>query len=128
MIMERYLILAIFFSIAFGKMEIVIDEKLEKCVDAKDDAGVSDLSEFEIIAESDTKVFLNGSIKFLKNVEAPWMIHMFAEKLHRGQWNVYAIDKTVPDFCSVMHSPKEVWYPYVKDFGGCPIAAGVSFK
>lgn len=128
MIMERYLILKLFFSIALGKMEIVLDEKLEKCVDAKDDAGFYDMSEFEIVAESDTKVFLNGSIKFLRNVEAPWSVHIFAEKFNRGQWNVYAIDKTVPDFCSVMHRPSEPWYLYLKDFGGCPIKAGVSYK
>lgn len=115
-----------FISFAFGKMEIYLDEKIEKCVDAQDDAGYLDLSDFFIVAESDTSVFLNGSVRFLKTIESPWKVHMVGEKFERGEWNVYAFNKKVADFCAVMHSPAEVWYPYFKDFNGCPIEAGVS--
>lgn len=113
---------------AFGKMEFTVDEKIENCPEAQNEAKIYDLSNFEIVAESDTETFLNGTIVFLHAVEAPWKMHIYSEMFHRGQWSVYAVDKKFTDFCSVMHNPNEIWYPYMKDLKGCDIKVGVSLR
>lgn len=109
-------------------MDIILDEDFEKCTADGEEAGLVDLSNFELIAETDTKVFANGNLTFPKGIKAPLEVHAFAEKFHRGQWDVYAYDRRIPDFCAVIHQPTETWYQFLKDVQGCPLEAGVRFK
>ena len=120
-------IISFLFSSIFGKMEIIIDERIENCTKPGDEGGAFDISNIELIAETDTEVFANGTLRFIKNLGAPWYVNAFTEKFHRGQWNLFALDKKIPDFCAVMHSSTEMWYKYFKDFKGCPLNFGVSF-
>lgn len=115
------------FCFVVGKMEIIIDEKIDNCTKPYEIAEVWDFSNFELIAESDTEVYANGSVKFLKDVDGRWAANIFAEKFYRGQWNIYAFDKKVPDFCASKHNPAELWYKYFKDTKPCPLKAGVIF-
>lgn len=112
-------------DLVLGKMEIILDEKLEDCSDPEDAAGLFDLSDFEMIAETDTSIFLNGTIRFRKDVQAPWKVFGYGETYDRATWSKRA-ERTIPDFCQVMHTPTEQWFPYFKDQPGCPYKAGVS--
>lgn len=109
-------------------MDIIIDEKIETCVVSKEAAGVMDVSQMELVAETDTKLVLNGTITFLKAVQSPWPTHSFAEKYERGKWNLFAYDKKLPDFCALIHRPNEIWYYYTKQLKGCPLQPGVSYQ
>lgn len=109
-----------------AKMTMILDEGFEKCVEPEEDANVFDISSAEIVAESDTEVYFNGSVKFLRAIESPWFVHVYTEKFERGGWNVYAMDRKIKDFCAVIHSSLEIWYRFTKDLKGCPLAAGVS--
>lgn len=111
-----------------GKMDFIIDEKIETCVGSGEAAGAVDISHVELVAETDTKLVINGTVTFLKAIQSPWPTHTFAEKNDRGKWNLYAYEKTVKDFCSVMHKPTEVWYYYMKNLKGCPLQPGVSYQ
>jgi hypothetical protein len=107
----------------------VFYEKFEICVDTEELAGVLDFSEFQIIAESDTDVYLNGSLNFVKEVEAPWKAKIFTEKFDRNEWHIKALDKKISDFCESIRDEKEPWYFVTSKFepNECPFAAGVSF-
>jgi hypothetical protein len=111
---------------SFGKIEIILHETFEKCVKPEEEAGVIDMTSFELIAESDSDVFMNGSVKFLKEIKAPWIVHAYTEKFIRGQWSLYAMEKKISDFCAVIHKKSEIWYNYMKDLPGCPLEQGVS--
>lgn len=47
------------------------------------------------------------------------------EMFHRGQWNIYAVQKKIPDFCAILHDKSEIWYPFTKTLPKCDIKAGV---
>lgn len=118
-------IVSFLFSSVLGLIEIVVDERIEKCTKPGDEVFL-DISNLELIAETDTTVFANGTIRFMKNVGAPWYTHSFSERFQRGQWNLFAFDKKISDFCAVMHRPTELWYKYFKNLKGCPLNVGVS--
>lgn len=120
------LICSMLLKFTSAKITMILDEGFEKCVEPEEDANVFDFSNAEIVAESDTDVYFNGSVKFLKKVESPWFLHIYTEKFERGEWNVYAMNRKIKDFCAVLHNPLEVWYRYSKNLKGCPLAAGVS--
>lgn len=125
--LSAFLCCAIFFpSPSFSRIEIILHETLENCVQSGEEAGVIDMTKFELIAVSDTEVFLNGTVKFLKAIKAPWIVHAFTEKNIRGQWSLYALEKKIPDFCEVMHRKSEIWFSYMKDLPGCPLEKGVN--
>lgn len=107
-------------------MEIILDEKLENCTAPGVKAGALDFSEFELIAESDTEIFANGTVKFLKNAASPFKNRVYAEKFDRGQWTPQLIDKKYPDFCAVKNIPSEPFYKYFLDCPKCPFQAGAS--
>lgn len=103
----------------------VFDEVIQDCTTPDTKAGFFDFSGLEIIAENDTHAYLNGSWKFLKEVSSPWVYVIYTERFERGQWNLFAFNKRVPDFCKVIHSPTEPWYMIYKNVPGCPLKAGV---
>lgn len=106
----------------------VFAESFEECVKPKDKAGVCDFSSMEVIAEDQKHSFLNGSFKFMKDLKAPWDYKLYTERFERGQWNVFAFNKRVKDFCAVMHKSSEPWYGFYKGVPGCPAAKGVSIN
>lgn len=105
----------------------IIYEEFEKCVEPEETAGKFDFSELEIIAESDTKVYFNGSWNFLKQVKSPWAVLFSTEKYERGVWNPGPLSKKIKDFCKSIQSQSEPWYSVTRHFEpkNCPFAAGV---
>lgn len=116
----------ILFNYAMCKMKVMIDERTEKCTKPGFKSGLFDFSSFELIAETDTAIHANGSIKISQGWQSPLRVHVYFEKFDRGKWSVMAYDKHHPDFCTVMHDPKEPSYKFFKDCPACPAKAGVS--
>lgn len=119
--------LVIFTVSVFGKMDFYIDETVENCAESGEAAEAFDFSKLDFIAKSDTEMIMNGSVNFKKDFDKPWRVFAFTEKFDRGQWNAYAFQRRIEDFCSIIHSPTENFYQYTKDLKGCPLSAGVSF-
>lgn len=111
--------------VVFAKMEIMVDESLQNCT-KPGTGGALDFSEFELIAESDTVLYMNGSVKFLKTAALPFKNYVYAEKFERGQWTLQAFERKYPDFCNVKNDPKEVAYSYFRVCPKCPFEAGES--
>lgn len=118
----------LFCSLVFGKMEIIVDEKIVNCTEPGDLAGAMDFSQVELVAESDTTIVSNGTIRFLKPVKAPWKVHAYAERFTRGQWTLYGYNKKIDDFCTVMHNPTEIYYKWFKVCPKCPLEVGAIIK
>jgi hypothetical protein len=112
------------FKSAFGGMEMIPSEQIEICGKAEESAGVYDVSMFNIVTESDDDFFFNGTVKFLKSFGAPWKVDTFTEQFYRDKW-VPGVEKKIPDFCSEMKNPANVFYQFFKDQKDCPIEAGV---
>ena len=126
-IVLQIIILSIFLpNFTTGRMKVMIDERVENCTTPGVQSGLFDFSSFELIAESDTEIYANGSIKYLKELKSPLKVHVYTEKFDRGKWNVMAYDKHQSDFCRVMHDLKEPSYKFFKDCPKCPIKPGVS--
>lgn len=110
----------------FRKIVPIISEKFENCAEPAFDYRVVDTSNYELIAVNDLEVYINGSIKILKDVVGPTPFHIFAERFERGQWVVMYYDTKRADFCRAMKNPTEIWYEKLKDLQGCPLKPGVS--
>lgn len=106
----------------------IVYEDFEICVEPENNAGKFDFSQLEIFAESDTKVYVNGSWTFLEEVKSPWTATIFTERYERGQWNVEALHKRFPDYCDAIQKETEPWYRITSKFEpkSCPFPAGVS--
>lgn len=99
-------------------------DNLERITDPKNDPEWLDCSNLEVVMESDYDVFLNGTIKVLKDIKhVP--VKLYAEKYDRGQWHVALYNKKLRNFCTKFHSSLELWYYYTKNFPRCPLKAGV---
>lgn len=85
-----------------------------------------DSSDLEIIMESDDDFFVNGTIKFLKPIHAPWKAKGVGERWIRDHW-VPGAEKKVKDLCDIMHDEVDPAYPFFKDQKDCPLEAGVSW-
>ena len=120
---------ALCFELSYTKVIPIIYEDFEMCVDDPAEvAGKLDFSELEVFAESDTKVYLNGSMNFLKEVKKPWSWVVFTERFSRNQWNVDSFYRKIPDFCKSILNPLEPWYFITSKMtpNNCPFLAGVS--
>lgn len=84
-----------------------------------------DYSNLQIIPENDTHTFLNGSVKFLREMSDSWHLHLHTEHYERGQWLPQAYVQDIADYCKEMHNPVQPWYYATKDFKGCPIPKDV---
>jgi hypothetical protein len=109
----------------FRKVVPILSEEYENCATPEEDYGVADFSEYELIAVNDYEVFINGSVKILRDIESPLPVHVFAERFERGQWIVMYYDTKRADFCKSMKDSSEIWYDIMKDMKGCPLKAGV---
>jgi hypothetical protein len=112
-------------SSLFRKVVPILSEEYENCASPEEDYRLTDFSEYELIAVNDYEVFINGSVKVLKDIDGPVPLHVYAERFERGQWNVMYYDTKRTDFCKSMKDPTEVWYDIMKDKKGCPLKAGV---
>lgn len=108
------------------KFVSVFDKRIENCAKPEEDAKALDVSNFEFIAESDEDVFINGSIKILRDFKNPVPVHFYAERFDRDQWIVTYFDQKRPDFCAAFKDPKEVWYTKFQKQKGCPLKAEVT--
>jgi hypothetical protein len=108
----------------------IIYEEFEVCTEEGEEAGVFNLTDLEIFAESDLRVYLNGSWTFLQEVKSPWNVIIFMEKLIRNQWSVEILNKDIPDFCEVIQKPTEPWFSITSKFTHreCPFQAGVRWQ
>lgn len=111
-----------------GKIVFLPDDKIEDCSKPGEKAGYYDLSKVEIVIETDTEIFINGTVLFLEEVTGPWKTHVYTEQYVRSKWVPAVVEKKVPDLCSSLHKPNEAWYNHLKDQTGCPIPKGVSKK
>lgn len=125
--MKRVAFLLFLLCVTFSTAKVVFlfDETFERAVAPEDAAEWFDFSNMEVIMESDTSMFLNGTWKILKNLTSPWKCRMYAEEFKRGLWIPAIIEKKYPDFCESMHNKNEISYPLFKNLEGCPLPAGV---
>lgn len=123
-------LLLFFLKYCSSKVIPIIYEEYEECVKPEEKAGKFDFSELEIIAESDTHVYMNGSWNFIEEVKSPWTAIIFMERYERSQWILEALYKKVPDFCKSIQDPEETWYHVTSHFEpkNCPFPAGVRFS
>jgi hypothetical protein len=115
------------FSSIIGKIAFLPDDKIENCSEPGEAAGYYDITGVEIIIETDTDIYINGTVGFLKEVTAPWKTHVYTEQYVRSEWVPAVIEKKIPDLCKTLHSPTEPWYNHLKDQIGCPIPIEVSY-
>lgn len=112
-----------------AKIVAIPYEDFEICVPPEERAPNFDYSEMEIIVESDTEAYLNGSWNIVEETKSPWNMTIYSEKYERGVWNVQAFQRRIPDFCRVIQSPFEPWYHISSKFvpKNCPFPKGVSW-
>lgn len=121
-----FLFLAIYVETTSAKIIILPEEGIENCAESEEvDARYFNISEVEILVESDVDVFLNGTVTIMRDLHSPWVVEYFAEQFYRGQWNQSPIRRKFDDFCPFFHNPTDVWYKLLKDFPGCDFKAGV---
>jgi hypothetical protein len=110
---------------SIGKIVLLPDDKIEICSEEK--SGHFSYDDLHIEIESDTDIFLNGSVKFLKEVKSPWNLKAYAEQSVRDKWIVAMFNRKIPDYCAAMKQHGEFWYDMLKDKQGCPILEGVNY-
>lgn len=115
-------------NLTLGKIILLPDDRIEKCVDAKNDAKFYDVSKMEVIMESDTDIFLNGTFKHLREFKRGIKGRVYAEQFVRGKWVFSMINRKIPDWCDSMANPLEAWYDFYKEYPRCPLKAGVSIQ
>jgi hypothetical protein len=107
------------------KFAFIVSETYENCAPDGQDANGLDMSEFELIAESDTEVALNGSIKFMRKVESTIPCEVYIEKFIRGQWVKELYDKKFNDLCEAIDNPRNAFYKKFEKQKRCPLDVGV---
>jgi hypothetical protein len=125
--------LHLFFLVVFALVDsstarygMIISETIDNCAPKDKDAKAFDKTNYELIAVSDTEVYSNGSLKFLRDFSNA-SFHVYTEKLIRNKWCVEVFDAKRPSFCAALRNPTEVWYRKVQKHKLCPLKAGVSF-
>jgi hypothetical protein len=118
-------VLTIYLHVSDALYRFVVSGSFENCSPQDQDAKAFDVSNFEMIAESDTDVYMNGSVKFMRDVGSNTGVHIFYEKLIRGQWNIEVFNANRSSFCASLQNPMEGWYIKTKKLKGCPLKAGV---
>lgn len=107
------------------KFAMSVDERIENCADPKFDAKALDLSELELIAESDFEVFINGTAKFTREHRSSIPFQILAERFDRNQWHLSVMNTKRDDFCKSIHNLAELWGAKMMKFKGCPLKVGV---
>lgn len=119
-------LLCLIFKLSLGKIALLFDENVQVCSEPGKEANVIEMDDLSVVMESDTDVFLNGSVKFPKGLKPPWKSRFYAEQYVRNQWVTSMVDRKIPDQCFSGWNPVEIWYPYLENQTRCPIPAGVN--
>lgn len=106
-------------------MEFVPYEKIERCSGPGKRIEVLDFSKFHIIVESDEDFYLNGSLKFLKEVKAPQRTKLAGERWIRDKW-IPGVEKKAEDCCEALKNKLHPSYQILGEQKYCPMSAGVS--
>lgn len=96
------LTLVINFHFCSAKYGLVVSETVENCAPEGSDAKALDKSNFEIISESDTEFFFNGTIKIMRNYDNA-SFHVYTEKFIRGKWHQEVYNAKRQSFCQSFH-------------------------
>ncbi|CAO1312890.1 unnamed protein product [Diamesa serratosioi] len=108
-----------------GKIVIVIDGDYEDC-------GTSyfDMTGLEFKAYNDTHLFLDGPLKVMKLIQAPWRVKITMEKFENNKWQPPMMSRLIPDFCATIQSPSEFYYHVTKNWvpKHCPYQAGTAIE
>lgn len=121
------IIIASLLAFTCAKVVPVISEQYETCVSPENSAGKYDTSGVELIALSDTDLFVNGSLKILKEVKSPFSGKVFAERFDRGAWSLELFNRNYNDFCTTFVNPLEPSYVFTSKMEpkACPFPANV---
>uniref|UniRef100_A0A1I8NX48 MD-2-related lipid-recognition domain-containing protein n=1 Tax=Stomoxys calcitrans TaxID=35570 RepID=A0A1I8NX48_STOCA len=100
------------------------DQTFFQACDAHDDGGTTNLKElveFNMIneyADDMETIITNGNVTILVDIDPQVPISLEVEiyKWERGTWvdSIFSIRR--PNFCATAFSPKEFWYPFIKQF------------
>lgn len=100
---------------------------MQECYEYKyEKANIVDYSKIDLIPFNDTDVFINGSLTFVRDVNAPFKINVYTEQYIQGQWLLQAFNRTFDDFCFSMKNPGEPFYTEMLSRPRCPYKKGVS--
>lgn len=120
----------IIFSLLFisvnSKILPIVNEVFEDCNRGSDTERTFDFSElkFKIISN---EMFIDGKVKFNKELRGQWSVKASVEKLEQGTWLISFLNRYIQDFCQVIKQTSEIWYPITKHVKqDCPFEAGVS--
>jgi hypothetical protein len=113
--------------VAWAWMEMVPGDRIEDCSAPGKAANMMNYSGLEIIMESDTDFFLDGTLTFLKPIHSPWKLNFIGERWYRDKW-VPGIERKTEDACPEIHNKINPTYKLLKDQKDCPLEAGVSVK
>ena len=120
------LFLGLFFPrFVIGKMELIVDENYEICTKSGIERAL-DFSGFELIAQTDTTIFGNGTVKFLKNATNPFNVRTYAEKFERGKWTPRVFERKISDACELINDPNDPIFKYFIYCPPCPFQAEAS--
>lgn len=121
------IIIASLLAFTSAKVVPVISEQYETCVSPENSAGKYDTSGVELIALTDTDLFVNGSLKILKEVKSPFSGKVFAERFDRGAWSLELFNRNYNDFCTTFINPLEPSYVFTSKMEpkACPFPANV---
>lgn len=120
----QIVITAAFLAVSSAKLKLETEGPLEKCDPNAVTPGVVE-PDVEYIMDDDDNLYGNGTYLFHREIRK-WPVKFYTMKFSEGNWVAGPFQRTVSDFCKVMHSPVEIWYPFFKSFRGCPIKKGVS--
>ncbi|XP_062542030.1 uncharacterized protein LOC134210020 [Armigeres subalbatus] len=85
-----------------------------------------DFSNLDYDYDDDGYLTVNGNFTFLRDIASPYPAYFHSEQMERGEWRRALIERSVPDFCAVLQSPTEIWYPITRYLNkkACPYKAG----
>lgn len=109
-----------------SKILPIVDEIFEDCNRGDEKDRTFDLSELKF-KTTDNEMFMDGNVKFNKEISGQWTVKVSVEKKEQGAWLISFLNRYVQDFCQVIKQTSEVWYPITKHVKqNCPFLAGVS--
>lgn len=106
-------------------MEVLPHDNIENCNESGEPSKALDMTGLEVIIESDNDFYLNGTVRFLIAITAPWEIYAYGERFYRNSW-VHGAEKKMRDFCAEMEDKSSPAQSFLKDKQKCPFRPGVS--
>lgn len=125
--MTKVLIIFLLLLISVNsKILPIVNEVFEDCNRDGETERTFNFSELKFKIKS-KEMFIDGKLKFNKELSGPWTVKASVEKNERGTWLISFLNRYIQDFCQVIKQTSEIWYPitkYVKQ--NCPFQAGVN--